>query len=169
MCSLYLWSASGENTESNVYLTKAFYWLQLFFLQKMFNALLAGLGSKTSENVKLSLWKILWVICVFFCWRCENHHEKLSVFCWTCKKCICHQCALWGGMVRGHLLECTECEGLQILCLTVVLKNWKCCETAGLPCKYLVLGVFIILTLLVKNNTFCPQFEKEIEFLPKTG
>ncbi|KAK2111315.1 Tripartite motif containing 37 [Saguinus oedipus] len=30
---------------------------------------------------------------------CENHHEKLSVFCWTCKKCICHQCALWGGMV----------------------------------------------------------------------
>ncbi|XP_010225459.1 PREDICTED: E3 ubiquitin-protein ligase TRIM37-like, partial [Tinamus guttatus] len=30
--------------------------------------------------------------------KCENHHEKLSVFCWTCKKCICHQCALWGGM-----------------------------------------------------------------------
>lgn len=34
--------------------------------------------------------------------RCENHHEKLSVFCWTCKKCICHQCALWGGMVMSH-------------------------------------------------------------------
>lgn len=36
--------------------------------------------------------------------RCENHHEKLSVFCWTCKKCICHQCALWGGMVTFHIL-----------------------------------------------------------------
>uniref|UniRef100_A0A665XCD8 Tripartite motif containing 37 n=1 Tax=Echeneis naucrates TaxID=173247 RepID=A0A665XCD8_ECHNA len=34
--------------------------------------------------------------------KCENHHEKLSVFCWTCKKCICHQCALWGGMHGGH-------------------------------------------------------------------
>uniref|UniRef100_A0A8C6C0I1 Tripartite motif containing 37 n=1 Tax=Monodon monoceros TaxID=40151 RepID=A0A8C6C0I1_MONMO len=33
--------------------------------------------------------------------KCENHHEKLSVFCWTCKKCICHQCALWGGMERN--------------------------------------------------------------------
>ncbi|TNN43829.1 E3 ubiquitin-protein ligase TRIM37 [Liparis tanakae] len=30
---------------------------------------------------------------------CDAHLEKLSVFCWTCKKCICHQCALWGGMV----------------------------------------------------------------------
>lgn len=26
--------------------------------------------------------------------------KKLTVFCWTCKKCICHRCALWGG-VRG--------------------------------------------------------------------
>nr|KAF6416182.1 hypothetical protein HJG59_009475 [Molossus molossus] len=37
--------------------------------------------------------------------RCENHHEKLSVFCWTCKKCICHQCALWGGMHGGHTFK----------------------------------------------------------------
>lgn len=44
-----------------------------------------------------------------FCLRCENHHEKLSVFCWTCKKCICHQCALWGGMVRRDLLMCMWC------------------------------------------------------------
>ncbi|XP_075709062.1 E3 ubiquitin-protein ligase TRIM37 isoform X2 [Rhinoderma darwinii] len=37
--------------------------------------------------------------------RCENHHEKLSVFCWTCKICICHQCALWGGMHGGHTFK----------------------------------------------------------------
>ncbi|XP_033618830.1 E3 ubiquitin-protein ligase TRIM37 isoform X9 [Fukomys damarensis] len=37
--------------------------------------------------------------------KCENHHEKLSVFCWTCKKCICHQCALWGGMHGGHTFK----------------------------------------------------------------
>ncbi|XP_037057435.1 E3 ubiquitin-protein ligase TRIM37 isoform X6 [Peromyscus leucopus] len=37
--------------------------------------------------------------------KCENHHEKLSVFCWTCKKCICHQCALWGGMHGGHMFK----------------------------------------------------------------
>uniref|UniRef100_A0A8C6KUD4 Tripartite motif containing 37 n=1 Tax=Nothobranchius furzeri TaxID=105023 RepID=A0A8C6KUD4_NOTFU len=37
--------------------------------------------------------------------KCENHHEKLSVFCWTCKKCICHQCALWGGMVMFHTFD----------------------------------------------------------------
>lgn len=37
--------------------------------------------------------------------RCENHREKLSVFCWTCKKCICHQCALWGGMHGGHTFK----------------------------------------------------------------
>lgn len=37
--------------------------------------------------------------------KCENHHEKLSVYCWTCKKCICHQCALWGGMHGGHMFK----------------------------------------------------------------
>uniref|UniRef100_A0A8V5H5S1 Uncharacterized protein n=1 Tax=Melopsittacus undulatus TaxID=13146 RepID=A0A8V5H5S1_MELUD len=37
--------------------------------------------------------------------KCESHHEKLSVFCWTCKKCICHQCALWGGMHGGHTFK----------------------------------------------------------------
>ncbi|XP_068124742.1 E3 ubiquitin-protein ligase TRIM37 isoform X4 [Hyperolius riggenbachi] len=37
--------------------------------------------------------------------KCENHHEKLSVFCWTCKICICHQCALWGGMHGGHTFK----------------------------------------------------------------
>lgn len=29
--------------------------------------------------------------------KCDIHNEKLSVYCWTCKKCICHQCALFGG------------------------------------------------------------------------
>ncbi|XP_048582260.1 E3 ubiquitin-protein ligase TRIM37 isoform X2 [Nematostella vectensis] len=37
--------------------------------------------------------------------RCEIHHEKLSVYCASCKKCICHQCALWGGMHSGHTFK----------------------------------------------------------------
>uniref|UniRef100_UPI00398ECBCB E3 ubiquitin-protein ligase TRIM37 isoform X2 n=1 Tax=Pristiophorus japonicus TaxID=55135 RepID=UPI00398ECBCB len=37
--------------------------------------------------------------------KCDSHREKLSVFCWTCKKCICHQCALWGGMHGGHTFK----------------------------------------------------------------
>jgi hypothetical protein len=31
--------------------------------------------------------------------RCEVHREKLSVFCSSCSKCICHQCALFNGSV----------------------------------------------------------------------
>jgi len=34
--------------------------------------------------------------------QCLEHAEKLSVYCWTCSKCICHQCALWGGTHSGH-------------------------------------------------------------------
>lgn len=35
--------------------------------------------------------------------KCELHkNEKLSVFCQTCKKCICHQCALFGGQHASH-------------------------------------------------------------------
>ena len=37
--------------------------------------------------------------------KCELHEEKLSVFCWTCRKCICHQCALWGGTHSGHTFK----------------------------------------------------------------
>ncbi|XP_025157581.1 E3 ubiquitin-protein ligase TRIM37 isoform X2 [Harpegnathos saltator] len=37
--------------------------------------------------------------------RCTVHHEKLSVYCWTCHKCICHQCALWGGTHSGHTFK----------------------------------------------------------------
>ncbi|XP_063721024.1 uncharacterized protein LOC134847739 isoform X2 [Symsagittifera roscoffensis] len=33
---------------------------------------------------------------------CSEHPEKLSVFCATCRACICHQCALWGGTHSGH-------------------------------------------------------------------
>lgn len=36
---------------------------------------------------------------------CDIHHEKLSVFCSTCKQCICHQCALWGGTHSGHTFK----------------------------------------------------------------
>lgn len=37
--------------------------------------------------------------------QCAVHHEKLSVYCWTCKCCICHQCALWGGTHSGHTFK----------------------------------------------------------------
>ncbi|XP_077995341.1 E3 ubiquitin-protein ligase TRIM37-like [Glandiceps talaboti] len=41
--------------------------------------------------------------------KCEIHQEKLSVYCWTCRKCICHQCALWGGMQHsGHTFKPLE-------------------------------------------------------------
>ncbi|XP_020707775.2 uncharacterized protein LOC105685580 isoform X2 [Athalia rosae] len=40
--------------------------------------------------------------------RCTTHHEKLSVFCWTCRRCICHQCALWGGTHSGHMFKPLE-------------------------------------------------------------
>lgn len=39
------------------------------------------------------------------CDRCPLHQEKLSVYCWTCRKCICHQCALWGGHHSGHTFK----------------------------------------------------------------
>uniref|UniRef100_A0AAX7TZ47 Tripartite motif containing 37 n=1 Tax=Astatotilapia calliptera TaxID=8154 RepID=A0AAX7TZ47_ASTCA len=48
---------------------------------------------------------VTYTLVVLLLCRCENHHEKLSVFCWTCKKCICHQCALWGGMHGGHTFK----------------------------------------------------------------
>lgn len=37
--------------------------------------------------------------------QCSTHSEKLSVYCWTCKCCICHQCALWGGTHSGHTFK----------------------------------------------------------------
>lgn len=40
--------------------------------------------------------------------RCAVHQEKLSVYCWTCRKCICHQCALWGGTHSGHTFKPLE-------------------------------------------------------------
>ncbi|XP_015510377.1 uncharacterized protein LOC107217383 isoform X2 [Neodiprion lecontei] len=40
--------------------------------------------------------------------RCTTHHEKLSVYCWTCRRCICHQCALWGGTHSGHTFKPLE-------------------------------------------------------------
>lgn len=36
---------------------------------------------------------------------CLLHREKLSVYCFTCKHCICHQCALWGGTHSGHTFK----------------------------------------------------------------
>ncbi|CAK9823289.1 E3 ubiquitin-protein ligase TRIM37 [Anthophora retusa] len=40
--------------------------------------------------------------------RCTVHHEKLSVYCWSCRRCICHQCALWGGTHSGHTFKPLE-------------------------------------------------------------
>ncbi|XP_043281811.1 uncharacterized protein [Venturia canescens] len=40
--------------------------------------------------------------------RCTLHREKLSVYCWTCVRCICHQCALWGGTHSGHTFKPLE-------------------------------------------------------------
>lgn len=40
--------------------------------------------------------------------RCMTHFEKLSVYCWTCRCCICHQCALWGGTHSGHTFKPLE-------------------------------------------------------------
>jgi hypothetical protein len=30
------------------------------------------------------------------------------VYCWTCQRCICHQCALWGGTHSGHSFKPLE-------------------------------------------------------------
>lgn len=38
-------------------------------------------------------------------YRCTIHREKLTVYCWTCGRCICHQCALWGGTHTGHTFK----------------------------------------------------------------
>lgn len=41
--------------------------------------------------------------------RCQHHKgEKLSVYCWNCRLCICHQCALWGGTHCGHVFKPLE-------------------------------------------------------------
>ncbi|KAF7995109.1 hypothetical protein HCN44_004581 [Aphidius gifuensis] len=40
--------------------------------------------------------------------RCTIHREKLTVYCWTCGRCICHQCALWGGTHSGHTFKPLE-------------------------------------------------------------
>ncbi|KAL4221363.1 Tripartite motif containing 37 [Mactra antiquata] len=34
--------------------------------------------------------------------KCQDHGEKISVYCVTCSQCICHQCALWEGKHSGH-------------------------------------------------------------------
>ncbi|XP_055950619.1 uncharacterized protein LOC129984703 [Argiope bruennichi] len=39
---------------------------------------------------------------------CKTHKEKLSVYCWNCKQCICHQCALWGGTHSDHVFKPLE-------------------------------------------------------------
>ena len=37
---------------------------------------------------------------------CSVHEaERLTVYCWTCHQCICHQCALWAGQHSGHTFK----------------------------------------------------------------
>ncbi|KAF8788084.1 E3 ubiquitin-protein ligase TRIM37 like protein [Argiope bruennichi] len=49
---------------------------------------------------------------------CKTHQENLSVYCWNCKQCICHQCALWEVIHSGHefkpLEEIYEEHAIQI-------------------------------------------------------
>lgn len=75
------------------------------------------------------MWSVCFLFCPLLC-RCENHHEKLSVFCWTCKKCICHQCALWGGMVMtqpsfrfDNTLFCFQFFREELVCLILFFSN----------------------------------------------
>ncbi|CAG7720405.1 unnamed protein product [Allacma fusca] len=38
--------------------------------------------------------------------RCSTHlREELSVYCNTCKCCICHECALWSAVHAGHIFK----------------------------------------------------------------
>lgn len=37
--------------------------------------------------------------------KCKKHHVKASVYCETCKICICHECALWEEEHRGHTFK----------------------------------------------------------------
>ncbi|KAH3882964.1 hypothetical protein DPMN_006911 [Dreissena polymorpha] len=41
---------------------------------------------------------------------CSEHKDKISVFCVNCKKCICHQCALWEGKHSGHTFKPVDNE-----------------------------------------------------------
>ena len=46
--------------------------------------------------------------------QCELHEEKLSVYCWTCSKCICHQDCQIKIMSHRHLNSArfqTQTEG----------------------------------------------------------
>lgn len=78
-----------------------FWFFFFFFLVGVTYTCSVMLNSENNNQIWYSCGKQT-VVVLLLC-RCENHHEKLSVFCWTCKKCICHQCALWGGMVMLHL------------------------------------------------------------------
>eukprot|EP00111_Clytia_hemisphaerica_P006163 TCONS_00017835-protein len=40
--------------------------------------------------------------------KCEKHNEKMSVYCETCQVCICHNCALWGGLHAQHQFQPLE-------------------------------------------------------------
>lgn len=60
--------------------------------------------------------------------RCDVHKmEKLSVYCLVCKKCICHQCALFDGAHASHsfkpLDEIYEANKEQILEHIKILKR----------------------------------------------
>lgn len=47
--------------------------------------------------------------CITFWDRCETHvKEELSVYCETCKCCICHECALWSTKHSNHVFKPLE-------------------------------------------------------------
>lgn len=55
-------------------------------------------------------------------YRCESHNEKLTVYCSSCSKCICHQCALFNGYVSHIYIN-------QINYLINSLAFWTCIST----------------------------------------
>ncbi|KAI8502867.1 Tripartite motif containing 37 [Branchiostoma belcheri] len=117
---------------------------------------MCGMGAKHSDDdrdkcevhqEKLSVfcWTCRKCICpdcgVFVCSRCEVHQEKLSVFCWTCRKCICPDCGVF---------VCSRCEvhqeKLSVFC-------WTCRKCICPDC-----GVFVCSRCEVhqeKPSVFC--------------
>jgi len=77
----------------------------------------------TERVVFRAMW---WYVC-----SCELHDEKLSVYCWTCRACICHQCALWGGMVCKLLF--TSSPFVPLFFLTYCIKHTFCAVSCIYP------------------------------------
>ena len=61
------------------------------YLDKLRTSKKSGSGSPTGERE-----------------RCPKHKEKLTVYCESCKMCICHVCALFGENHNEHKFKQLE-------------------------------------------------------------